>query len=84
MDTYTVNKTDKSITIGFKNADSALITPLIDALNRDKSVALVRYIYQHPELSDAMLYVEVKTGRPEEVVKKASKSISTYFSTVKQ
>ncbi|MDR3074622.1 MAG: DNA-directed RNA polymerase subunit L [Candidatus Methanoplasma sp.] len=84
METYTVEKTDKTITLGFKNASSALITPIIDALNGDESVTLVRYIDQHPELMDVMMYVEVIKGKPEDALNRASKAVSSYFSSVKQ
>ncbi len=84
MKAYTVERTDKTLILGFKDANTALITPMIKALNDDKNVTLVRYVDQHPELSDVMLYVEVKKGKPEEAVKKASKAVSTYFASVKQ
>jgi len=84
MDVYTVERTDKTITLGFCNEDPTLIEPLIKMLNDDKNVSLVRYINQHPELSDVMLYVEVSKGKPEDALKKASKAVSAYFATVKQ
>ena len=84
MDAYTVEKTDKTIMIGFKDYDPTVIEPLMKALNDDKNVALVRYIDVHPELSDVVLYVEVSKGKPEEAVKKATKAVSAYFKTVKQ
>ena len=84
MEVYTVEKTDKTITLGFDEENPTLIEPLIRALNDDKNVTLVRYINQHPELSDVVLYIEVSKGKPEDAVKKASKAVSTYFSTVKK
>lgn len=84
MKAYTVQKTDKSLMIGFKDANSTVITPVIKALNDDKNVSIVRYIDQHPELSDVMLYIEVKKGKAEDAVKKAAKTVSSYFSLVTQ
>jgi DNA-directed RNA polymerase subunit L len=84
MDVYIVEKTDNTITLGFKEENSVFIEPMIRALNSDKSVSLVRYINQHPELHDVVLYIEVKDGKPEDVVKRASKAVSAYFSAVKQ
>ena len=84
MDAYTVEKTDKTMILGFKDYDPTVIEPLIKVLNDDKNVAIVRYINSHPELSDAMLYIEVTKGKPEEAVKKATKAVSAYFSTVKK
>jgi DNA-directed RNA polymerase subunit L len=84
MHVYTVERTDKTITLGFKEGSPTLIEPLIKALNDDKTVTLVRYIDSHPELSDVMLYISVSKGDPLNAVKKASKAVSDYFSTVKQ
>jgi len=84
MDVYTVERTDKTITLGFNEENPTLIEPLIRALNDDKNVTLVRYINQHPELSNVVLHIEVSKGKPEDAVKKASKAVSAYFSTVKK
>ncbi|MDR2698362.1 MAG: DNA-directed RNA polymerase subunit L [Candidatus Methanoplasma sp.] len=84
MAVYTVEKTDKTITLGFSEDDPTLIELMIKALNDDKSVVMVRYVNQHPELSDIVLRVEVSGGRPEEAVKNASKAVSAYFAAVKQ
>ncbi|MCL1810978.1 MAG: DNA-directed RNA polymerase subunit L [Methanomassiliicoccaceae archaeon] len=84
MDVYTVEKTDKTITLGFKEENPTLIEPMIRALNADKCVSLVRYINQHPELCDVVLHIEVTDGTPEDAVKRASKAVSDYFSAVKQ
>jgi len=84
MHVYTVEKTDKSITLGFDEENPTLMEPLIMALNEDKNVTQVRYINQHPELTNVVLHIEVSKGKPEEAVKKASKAVSAYFSTVKK
>ncbi|MDR1404871.1 MAG: DNA-directed RNA polymerase subunit L [Candidatus Methanoplasma sp.] len=84
MHAYTAERTDETITIGFKDVNFAVITPMIKALNDDKSVTLVRYIDQHPELLDIMLYVKVSKGKPEDAIKRASAAVSSYFSSVKQ
>lgn len=79
MQTYIVEKTDDSITIAFKDANLTLITPLMDALYRDDSVELVRYIDKHPELEDRRLYVKVKSGSAIEALERASDAISNYY-----
>jgi len=84
MDVYTVEKTDKTITLGFRHEDPTLMELIIKALNDDKNVVFVRSVNQHPELCDIMLHVEVSKGKPEDAVKKASKALSAYFTTVKQ
>lgn len=73
-----------SITLGFKDANLTLITPLIAALNDDADVTTVRLIDQHPELCDIRLFVQVKKGKPAAVVEKASKAVASYYSSVKK
>ena len=80
MDLYTVEKTDDSITIGIKDANNSVLTPLIDCLNRDPSVKLVRYIETHPELDDHKLLVVVNEGSPQEALIRATDEMRTYFS----
>lgn len=84
MQTYTVEKTDNSITLGFKDADMTLITPLIKELNDDKNVKIVRFIEEHPELCDRKLYVEVKKGDALKAVEKATKAVAKYFSKISE
>lgn len=79
MQTYIVEKTDDSVTIAFKDANLTLITPLMDALYKDDSVELVRYIDKHPELEDRRLYVKVKSGSAIEALERASDAISNYY-----
>lgn len=79
MQTYLIEKTDNSATIGFKDANLTFINPLMKALNDDPSVSLVRYIDSHPELNDRSLYVEVSKGDALKAIQKASESISKYY-----
>ncbi len=79
MQTYVVEKTDDSVTLGFKDANLTLITPLMKELYDDAQVDLVRYIEKHPELEDRMLFVKVKAGDPVEAVKRASDRVSEYY-----
>ena len=80
MQPYLIEKTKTSIKVGFKDPNQTLITPLIKALNEDPDVKLVRYIDQHPELVDRVLYVEVEKGDPTKIVAKAAESVSKYYS----
>ena len=54
-----IDQTEKTIKIGIKDADTTLITPIIEALNGNKNVKIVRYIETHPELDTPALYVEM-------------------------
>lgn len=84
MQTYLVEKTDDSVTLGFKDANLTLITPLMKALDSDENVELVRYIDTHPELDDRRLYVKVRSGDPAEAVTKASQAVADYYSGIEE
>ena len=79
-----IEKSDKTIKIGIKEADTTLITPIIEALNGNKQVKIVRYIETHPELNMPALYVEMYEGDPKEAIIAASKDLSDYFGKVNQ
>ncbi len=80
MHTYLIEQDKTSATIGFKDANLTLITPLMKKLNEDSNVKLVRYIDSHPELKDRALHVEVSKGKPLDAIKKASEAVAKYYS----
>ncbi len=84
MQTYVVEKTDKSIKVGFKDVNLTIIAPLIKALDDDENVEIARFIDKHPELCDRQIYIEVKKGKPEDALKKALENISEYYTEVKE
>ncbi len=79
MQTYLIEKTDNSVTLGFKEINLTLLNPLMKKLNEDSNVVLVRYIDQHPELKDRVLYVEVKKGDAMKAIEKAAETVSEYY-----
>ncbi len=79
-----IDKSEKTIKIGIKDADTTLITPIIEALNANKDVKIVRYIETHPELDMPALYVEMKKGDPKAAIIAAAGELSEYYGTVNQ
>ena len=79
-----IDQTEKTIKIGIKDADTTLITPIIEALNGNKNVKIVRYIETHPELDMPALYVEMYEGDPQAAIKAAAEDLSAYYGTVNQ
>ena len=79
-----IDKSEKTIKIGIKDADTTLITPIIEALNGNKKVKIVRYIETHPELDMPALYVEMYEGDPQAAIKAAAEELSAYYGTVNQ
>jgi DNA-directed RNA polymerase subunit L len=82
MELALVERTTDTVTIRIKDANMTLITPLLSRLSDDTNVSIVRYVDHHPELEDPVLIVSTKKGTPEEAIKKASKGISDYYSSI--
>lgn len=76
-----IEKNEKMIKIGVKDTDTTLITPIVEELNSNKKVKIVRYIETHPELDVPALYVEMREGDPVMAVKDAAMNVSNYFTT---
>ena len=77
----------KTITLGLKDTDTTLINPIMDMLDRNEDVKIVRYINIHPELEEPQLVVEVKEEAPvsaREVLIDAANKVSEYYGTVNQ
>jgi DNA-directed RNA polymerase subunit L len=82
MEIHLVEKTEKTIKISFKEPDSTLIMPILDELDKNKDVKIVRYVDSHPELVEPMLIVEMREGSPVDAVKGAAMAVSQFFSAV--
>ena len=83
MEIYLAAKTDSSVTVKFKGTDTTLIIPIMDELNANKDVKIVRFINKHPELEDTKLFVEMRKGSPVDAIKTACDAVSAYFSECK-
>ena len=82
-----VTETDdkKSITFTLKDMDTTLINPIMDTLDRDENVKIVRFVNIHPELENPELIVEVRDNSDvtaKEAVIIAANAVSEYFGTV--
>lgn len=84
MELKLIEKTENSIKIGLVNADTTLITPIIEKLNENKDVKIVRFIETHPELDTPALYVEMYKGDAQKAIVDVAGSISEYFGKVNQ
>ena len=68
-----------SITIEILDVDLTLINPLVEELLADPKVETAMYKPGHPALDNPTLYLKVKSGKPETVLKKASKNLGKKF-----
>ncbi|MCL2712182.1 MAG: hypothetical protein FWD37_02750 [Methanomassiliicoccaceae archaeon] len=82
MELNLVERTKDSVTLRIKDANMSVITPLLSELSDDPNVSNVRYMDEHPELEDPILFVSTKKGTPEEAIKKAANAISEYCSVL--
>lgn len=74
-----LNKDKTLIRIEVDERDMTLLHPLVEELLKDKAVANAQYILGHPELDKPILKVEVRTGKPETAIKRATKALIDNF-----
>jgi len=84
MEFKLLEKKKDSIKVEIVDADETLIYPLIHELLRDKNVADARFVTGHPQLDKPVLTVDVKEGKPQAALKKASKSLANQFAEARQ
>lgn len=82
MELQLIEKTDRSVTIRVGDPDTTYVMPILDALDRDKDVKVVRYIDTHPDLDDPAIMVETYEGDPIAAVKRAADGVVEYFASV--
>ena len=72
---------DDGATVWFalKDANTTIIEPIIEELNKDKNVVFARYVVDHPDLTDPVLEVRVSSGTPAEAIKAAAEKVQAVF-----
>ena len=68
-----------SIKIEVAEADQTIIQPIIAELLKDKNVEIAQVFQKHPVLDKPVIYVKMKSGKPETAIKKAAKSLSGQY-----
>ncbi len=84
MQIYVVSREGNTLRLGLKNHSTTIIEPIIGELNADDAVEYCRYIVDHPDLDDPYLEIRVRSGTPEEALKRASAAVGDYFSSVSE
>ncbi|MCK5038195.1 MAG: DNA-directed RNA polymerase subunit L [Thermoplasmata archaeon] len=74
-----LEKDKNSIKIEVADADQTIIQPIIVELHKDKNVESAQIFQRHPVLDKPLIYVKMKSGKPETAIKKAVKSLSANF-----
>jgi DNA-directed RNA polymerase subunit L len=60
-------------------ASETLLIPLRNQLLADESVEMANYNVRHPRLDTPVFYLKVRSGKPQNAIKKATKSLSNQF-----
>jgi DNA-directed RNA polymerase subunit L len=84
MQLQLLDKDKDSMHIQVRDADMTLIQPLISELLADEQVEEVKYITGHPDLDLPVLFVKVKSGKPQTALKRASKTLANEFKEARE
>ena len=74
-----LEKEKDSIKIEVADADQTIIQPIITELLNDKNVDIAQVFQRHPVLDKPIIYVKMKSGKPETAIKKAAKNLSAEY-----
>ena len=74
-----LEKDKDSIKIEVADPDQTLIQPIIVELLKDKNVKTAQAFQRHPVLDKPIIYVKMKSGKPETAIKKAAKNLSAEY-----
>ncbi len=79
MELKLLKKGKQSIEFELMDADKTILHPLVEELLNDNKVELARYIVGHPQLDNPKIFVKVKEGKPQTVVKRVAKKLEKQF-----
>lgn len=65
------------------DSDETIIFPLLYQLLKDKDVSDARYVSGHPQLDNPEIFLRVKKGRPQTVLRRAARELSKEFAQCK-
>jgi DNA-directed RNA polymerase subunit L len=71
MDLKTIKKTAKELELEVIGENETILNPITRVLSENKDVDYAAYMTDHPESDKRRLYIRVKKGKPEDVLKKA-------------
>jgi len=81
MDLKTIKKTAKELEIEISGETETLLNPIAEVLLEYDDVDYASYMSDHPESKKRRLYIRVKKGKPEEILKKAVKQLEDEIKT---
>jgi len=75
MELKTIKKSAKELEIEITGQNETLLNPITEVLLEYDNVDYASYLSDHPESNKRRLYIRVKSGKPEDVLKKAVKQL---------
>lgn len=81
MELKTIKKTTKELELEITGENETLLNPITEILLEYEDVDYASYISDHPESNKRRLYMRVKKGKPEDVLKKAVKQLEDEIKT---
>ena len=81
MELKTIKKTTKELEIEITGENETLLNPITEVLLGYDDVDYASYLSDHPESEKRRLYLRVKKGKPEELLKKAIKQLEDEIKT---
>ncbi|MGC8610659.1 MAG: DNA-directed RNA polymerase subunit L [Thermoplasmata archaeon] len=61
------------------NSDNTIIRPLVEEISRDPMVVESKYYIDHPTITNPIIYIKVKEGKPQAALKRALRKMAKYF-----
>ncbi|KYK30611.1 MAG: hypothetical protein AYK22_03255 [Thermoplasmatales archaeon SG8-52-3] len=81
MELRTIKKTAKELELEITGETETLLNPITEVLLEYDDVDYASYMSDHPESKRRRLYIRVKKGKPEEILKKAVKQLEDEIKT---
>jgi len=75
MEFKTIKKTTKELELEITGENETILNPITEVLLQNQDVDFAAYMTDHPESPKRRLYVRVKKGKPEEILKKVVKQL---------
>jgi DNA-directed RNA polymerase subunit L len=81
MELKTIKKSTKELEIEITGENETLLNPITEILLENKDVDYATYHTEHPESKKRRLYIRVKNGKPEDILKKTIKHLEDEIKT---
>lgn len=79
MEFILLEKDKNSLKIEVADPDQTIIQPIVVELLKDKNVEIAQVFQRHPVLDKPIIYVKMKSGKPETAIKNAVKALSSQY-----